>query len=176
MPLYFSRPLRRIDYFIGKLGVIAWFLAMVIILSSITAYVLGLLFSLDITIVRDTLPVLLGSIAYGLVIALSAGLLVLALSSLSRNSRYIALFWVGIWLLSISLSVILENVDRDQRRRESRNRLMALSLRREMPLASEDRSAWQRKLQIDHANALHEMEEAEVLAAKTNWRRPTSSC
>ena len=27
LPLYFSRPVRRIDYFIGKLGVIAFFSA-----------------------------------------------------------------------------------------------------------------------------------------------------
>src|SRR5687768_2174169 len=35
LPLYFSRPLRRIDYFLGKLGVIAAFLAMVIIVPSL---------------------------------------------------------------------------------------------------------------------------------------------
>jgi hypothetical protein len=52
LQLYFARPLRRIDYFVGKLGVIGWFLSMVIILPSLIAYVLGLLFSLDITIVR----------------------------------------------------------------------------------------------------------------------------
>ena len=97
LPLYFSRPLRRIDYFVGKLGVIAAFIGMIVIVPSIIAYVLGLLFSLDITIVKDTFRVLLASIAYGLVIALSAGLLILALSSLSRNSRYVALFWVAIW-------------------------------------------------------------------------------
>src|SRR5213078_4823898 len=44
LPLYFSRPLRRIDYFLGKLGVIAWFLGMVIVFPSVIAYVLGLLF------------------------------------------------------------------------------------------------------------------------------------
>ena len=68
MPLYFSRPLRRIDYFLGKLGVIAAFLGMVIIVPSIVAYVLGMLFSLDITILRDTFGILLASICYGLVI------------------------------------------------------------------------------------------------------------
>ena len=37
---------------------------------------------------------------YGLVIALSAGTLMLALSSLSRNSRYVALLWLGVWFVS----------------------------------------------------------------------------
>ena len=58
LPLYFSRPLRRIDYFVGKLGVIAWFLALVVVVPSLIAYVLGLFFSLDITILWDTLPLL----------------------------------------------------------------------------------------------------------------------
>src|SRR5438105_11483020 len=50
LPLYFSRPLRRIDYFIGKLGIITALLALIVIVPSIVAYVLGLLFSLDASI------------------------------------------------------------------------------------------------------------------------------
>src|SRR3954462_872362 len=70
MPLYFSRPLRRTDYFIGKLGVIITLLSTVIIAPSVLAYALGLLFSLDITIVRDTSRIVLASVAYGFVIAI----------------------------------------------------------------------------------------------------------
>ncbi len=112
LPLYFSRPLRRIDYFAGKLGVIVAFVGMVVIVPSLIAYALGLLFSLDITIVRDTLPLLLSTIAYGLVISVSAGLFILALSSLSRNSRYIPIFWLVIWLGSAISGFILEKADR----------------------------------------------------------------
>src|SRR5205823_79487 len=75
LPLYFSRPLRRIDYFFGKLGVIVIFLGRVIVLPCVIAYVLGLLFSLDRSILRDTFRLLLAAVTYGLVIALSAGLL-----------------------------------------------------------------------------------------------------
>ncbi|HEV3260716.1 MAG TPA: hypothetical protein VG013_27935, partial [Gemmataceae bacterium] len=77
MPLYFSRPLRRIDYFLGKLGVIGYFLGMVLIVPSMVGYVLGLLFSMDISILVDTFPILLASTAYGAVMTLSAGLLML---------------------------------------------------------------------------------------------------
>jgi ABC-2 type transport system permease protein len=115
LPLYFSRPLRRIDYFFGKLGVIIALLAALIIVPSIVAYVLGLLFSLDITILRDTSKVLLGAVLYGLVIAVSAGTLMLALSSLSRNSRYVAMFWLGVWILSSTVSVVLMSVEHERR-------------------------------------------------------------
>ncbi len=114
-PLYFSRPLRRIDYFLGKLGVIVAFLGMVIIVPSLIAYALGLLFSLDISIVRDTFRILVASVAYGLVIAISAGMLILALSSLSRNSRYIALLWLAVWIGTGAVAGILTSADRHQR-------------------------------------------------------------
>ncbi|MEX2137848.1 MAG: hypothetical protein WD894_01205 [Pirellulales bacterium] len=118
LPLYFSRPLRRIDYFAGKLGVIVGFLGMVIIVPSLIAYALGLLFSLDITILRDTLHLLIASVMYGLVIAVSAGLLMLALSTMSRNSRYISLLWLAVWVGSGMVSHVLEqtNVQQQQMR------------------------------------------------------------
>jgi ABC-2 type transport system permease protein len=119
LPLYFSRPLRRIDYFLGKLGVIVAFISMVTIVPSLIAYALGLLFSLDLTIIRDTFGLLLCSITYGLVIAVSSGLLMLALSSLTRNSRYVGLFWLGIWIISSMTAAILEGVDTSQRMQES---------------------------------------------------------
>jgi ABC-2 type transport system permease protein len=99
LPLYFSRPLRRIDYFLGKFGVIAAFLLTVTLVPAVLAYVVGLAFSLDPMVVRDTWRVLVGSIAFSLVATLSAGLLMLAFSSLSRNSRHVASLWVGLWMV-----------------------------------------------------------------------------
>ncbi|MFI5381372.1 MAG: hypothetical protein ACHRHE_18910 [Tepidisphaerales bacterium] len=174
LPLYFSRPLRRIDYFVGKLGVIAVFLGRIIILPSLIAYVLGLLFSLDITIIRDTFRILLASLVYGLVITLSAGLLILALSSLSRNSRYIALCWLGIWFVSGIVATLLQETERSQRRQEVYQRTMEIQRkqvaanpagrspddrrRRDRPLMDEQRTAWA-KMQADDLRAL-----------KTSWR------
>lgn len=119
LPLYFSRPLRRFDYFLGKWGVVVAFLGAVTIAPAIVAYVLGLLFSLDLTILRETFPLLLASIAYGLLISASAGTLILALSSLSRNSRYVALFWLAIWLGTSAVSGVLQSVDVQQRQHEA---------------------------------------------------------
>ena len=100
----------------------------------VLAYVLGLLFSLDLTIVRDTCRLLLASIAYGLVIIVSAGTLMLALSSLSRNSRYVALFWVGLWFVSGIVSSVLEFSDQVSAARQ-RYRLPVRRQRRCRPSA-----------------------------------------
>jgi ABC-2 type transport system permease protein len=144
LPLYFSRPLRRIDYFLGKLGVIVALLGIAIVVPAFAAYLLGLAFSLDVSIVRDTAGILLASVAYGLVIAVSAGLLILALSSLSRNSRYVALFWMGIWIMTSTVSLVLVEVDREQR----------------MHAAGARRQHW----------ASEELLRGEIEAAKSNWR------
>jgi ABC-2 type transport system permease protein len=120
LPLYFSRPLRRFDYCLGKLGVIVALLAAVIVVPSIAAYILGMAFSLDLSILRDTIRILVASIAYGVLIAVSAGMLMLAFSSLSRNSRYVALLWVGAWIVSSAVSAALSEADRENRRHATR--------------------------------------------------------
>ncbi len=100
IPLYLSRPLLRFQYFLGKLGVIVGFLSMVTVVPAFIAYVVGITFSLDWSVVQDTWRVLVGSVVYGLVVAISCGLIMLAFSSLSRNSRAVAMLWVALWLIS----------------------------------------------------------------------------
>jgi ABC-2 type transport system permease protein len=176
LPLYFSRPLRRGDYFIGKLGVIAWFLSMVVILPSLIAYVLGLLFSLDVTILWDTLALLAACLAYGAVIVLSAGTFMLALSSLSRNSRYIALFWVGIWFVSGTVASILEGVEANQRRHRLGERLEKLRRAQrpgKWPQTPEEQRAAQeeqRAAQEAERKSMAEFQAEEIQAARNNWR------
>ena len=113
---------------------------------------------IDITLIRDTYRLLISSIVYGLIIASSAGLLVLALSSLSRNSRYIALFWLGIWFVSGILSTILQDAARHEHRQEFFNSQQVISptpqMRRQLRLTS----AWD------------DFEKAELERSKTDWR------
>jgi ABC-type transport system involved in multi-copper enzyme maturation permease subunit len=110
LQLYFSRPIRRFDYFIGKLGTIAWFLLLVTVAPSILAWVLGVLFSLSFTAAIATFPILLGVVVYGLILSVSAGLLMLAISSLTRRSGYVVLMWFGIWMGGWVLMTVLEAV------------------------------------------------------------------
>jgi ABC-2 type transport system permease protein len=107
LPLYFARPLTRLDYLLGKLGVIGVLVATVAVGPAIFAYAVGVCFSLDVGVVKDTYPLLLASVAYGLVITLSVGTLILAMSSLSRRSLYVGIAWAGLWLISGSVGSIL---------------------------------------------------------------------
>jgi ABC-2 type transport system permease protein len=107
VPLYYSRPLTRADYFLGKLGVIAGYLGYVTVLPLTLAYLLGTVFSADITVFRDTFGLYLAGLAYSAVIIVSSGTLMLALSSLSRNSRYVGVMWVAVWIISNSVAEVL---------------------------------------------------------------------
>jgi hypothetical protein len=55
---------------------------------------------LDVTVVRHTFPVLAATLAFGAVVVASAGTLMLAISSLSRNSRTVGAIWLGLIMLS----------------------------------------------------------------------------
>lgn len=107
IPLYLSRPVRRFEYFLGKLGVIAAYLSVVTVLPVLVAFLLGFGFGLDPSVFRDTARLLGASIVFGGIVVVSAGLLMLALSSLSRNSRYVGAMWLALWLIGDFASGIL---------------------------------------------------------------------
>ncbi len=118
LPLYFARPLTRLDYFLGKLGVIGALVASMAVGPAVFSYILGLIFCLDLSVIKDTYPILLGSVAYGLVITLSAGTLILAMSSLTRRSLYVGIIWAGLWIISSMVGRILTDIHRESMHRE----------------------------------------------------------
>ena len=125
LPLYFARPLNRLDYFLGKLGVIGALVLSVAVGPAILAYVVGGCFSLDLSILKDTYPVILASVAYGLVITLSVGTLILALSSLTRRSLYVGIAWAGFWIITSTVGTILTEIRSESLRMELSERELA---------------------------------------------------
>jgi hypothetical protein len=118
LPLYFARPLTRLDYFLGKLGVIGALVASVAVGPAVLAYVVGICFCLDLSAIKDTYPILLGSVAYGLIVTISAGTLILALSSLTRRSLYVGITWAGLWIISSMVGTTLTAIHGESIQRE----------------------------------------------------------
>jgi hypothetical protein len=163
--------LRRIDYLAGKLGVIAAFLGLAIIVPCLLTYALGLMFSLDFSIVKDTYRLLLASVAYGVVIILSAGTLILALSSLSRNSRYVALFWLSIWIVTNIVSGVLEMTAEVQRRQTYyRQTAVAQGVAAPMGQSREERRRQQQAMRVEQSSRLEKLQAEQEEAARTDWR------
>jgi ABC-2 type transport system permease protein len=149
---------RRIDYFLGKLGVIGFVLAAVTIVPAALAYVLGVLFSLDFSVLRDTWRFLAASIGYGLVVVVSAGTMMLALSSLSRNSRYVGLLWIGLWIISNVVGAILGGMHEASVHRDAWH----AEMQRGAKAGGNQRQDWQR--------IQDKINEAKAEAAQSNWR------
>jgi ABC-2 type transport system permease protein len=173
LPLYFSRPLRRIDYFLGKLGVVVVFLGLVLVVPSAIAWVLGLLFSLDLSIIRDTFPLLLASLAYGAVLSFSAGLLILALSSLSRNSRYVGLFWLAIWFVTSIVGTVLAAVNEEHRMHQQYRRAYEADQASRAAAKSQTPQERQRhaaEMQAAQQRLWRDIQRERLEAAKTDWR------
>jgi hypothetical protein len=183
-PLYFARPLTRLDYFLGKLGVIGALVAAVAVGPALFAYIVGVCFSLDLSVIKDTYRVLLASIVYGLVITLSVGTLMLALSSLSRRSLYVGMAWFGLWWISAAVAGILtglqfESVHRRLQREEFQK---ADAEARELAAKetvvadeNEQEKAMRRRRQGElHQEAFmrasERREETLAAEARTNWR------
>lgn len=116
LPLYFARPLTRLDYFLGKLGVIGTLVGAVAVGPAVFAYILGACFSFDLGVIKDTYQVLFAILAYGLVITFSVGTLILALSSMSKRTVYVAIAWAGIWIISGSVAGIMTDINQSSHR------------------------------------------------------------
>lgn len=155
LPLYFSRPLRRLDYFLGKLGVIAALVAAVAVAPAVVAYVFGICFSLDLGMIRDTWRLLPASVAYGLVIVVSTGTLALALSSLSRRSLYVGIAWGGVWLISSAVAGVLGGIQRDTIAR---------------PMWQEQRTQANADRRASYNLIRARVEQELAVVAPTNWR------
>src|SRR5262249_12514590 len=95
------------------LGVIGSFLAAVVILPAIFAYVLGVGFSFQLRVIQQTYQLLGASILYGLVITVSAGTFMLALSSLSRRSIYVGMTWLCFWIVTTTVAGLLTVIQRE---------------------------------------------------------------
>jgi ABC-2 type transport system permease protein len=182
LPLYFSRPVRRIDYFLGKLGTVAYFMGMVLIVPSLVAYLLGLIFSLDMTIIRDTYRILLASIGYGVIMTLSISMLILALSALTRNSRFVALFWVCVWFVSFGAAQAVMLIDEEQRQNANQQRAMEMYSKQQQLQQEQQQQHLQpaeaheerRKRDLALRDAQQKFEEdaeaEELRLAKKDWR------
>jgi ABC-2 type transport system permease protein len=155
LPLYFSRPLRRLDYLLGKLGVIAALVAAVAVVPAVVAYLFGICFSLDLGMIRNTWRLVPASIGYGLVIVVSAGTLMLALSSLSRRSLYIGIAWGGLWVISSAVAGVLGGIQRESIAR---------------PIWQEHNARARSARPANYNSTREGVEEALAEAAPTNWR------
>lgn len=96
LQIYLSKPLLRAEYIVGKAAVLFTFLMLVTWLPALLLLFLQVMFAGSFTFLKSNL-FLFPAITVGAILqALLATLTMLALSSLSKSSRYVAILYAGI--------------------------------------------------------------------------------
>jgi ABC-type transport system involved in multi-copper enzyme maturation permease subunit len=96
MPLYLSRPLTRIDYALGKFGVLAWFLGGLTIVPCIVLWLFVVISSPEDGTFMETLPELPRILLHGGVVVVTYASTMLAVSALFRRPMFAGLVWYAL--------------------------------------------------------------------------------
>lgn len=97
--LYFSRPLSKFSYILGKLMVLVVLCSVITTLPALILYGCGISLSPNLTPLYATWDIPLRIIVVGLIHSVPASLLALMLSSITTESRYAMFGWYAIWTL-----------------------------------------------------------------------------
>jgi ABC-type transport system involved in multi-copper enzyme maturation permease subunit len=112
--LYFSRPLSRWQYALGKLATVWFYLLMLSAAPALALYVLGVLLSPSVNVVYDTWDLPLRVVAAATVLMLPTASLALCMSSCTQESRYAGFAWFAVWILGFFTYVIMIGVEMDR--------------------------------------------------------------
>lgn len=100
LQLYFARPLRKIDYVIGKMATLSFFILLLSLVPGVLFILFKLLFAGNLVFLRHYPWLPLAVVGYSLVLTLFFAAYALALSALSRNNRYASLMIFGVYFIS----------------------------------------------------------------------------
>lgn len=112
LQLYFSRPLRKWDYFMGKTSIVVFFLMIVTLIPALIMLLMKFIFAGNFKFLQ-TYPLLpLSIIGYSILLTAFFSCYALFLSALSRNPRYVAVIIFGLYLFSDILFAIFNGIFR----------------------------------------------------------------
>jgi ABC-type transport system involved in multi-copper enzyme maturation permease subunit len=98
LQLYFSRPLTKKDYFLGKASVIAFFILILTLIPGIVFFLMKLLFSGSLRFVSDYPWLIFSVVGYSFFITAFFAFYTLFISSVNKNRRYVSILIFGVYL------------------------------------------------------------------------------
>jgi ABC-type transport system involved in multi-copper enzyme maturation permease subunit len=107
LALYLARPITRLDYIVGKLAVVSFWVATVTLLPALVLYALSIVFSPSVDALSQTIGVLPRLVLVSFVLMIGTGAPMLALSAVAPNPRLLAFLWAGAWVVSSVASRVL---------------------------------------------------------------------
>ena len=103
LQLYLSKPMTRTEYIVGKMAILFLFLVFVTWLPAISLLIVQTVFAGSFTFVRNNIYLLPAITLYSLAEVLLASTTMLALSSLSKSSRFVAVMYAGLFFFTTAL-------------------------------------------------------------------------
>ena len=97
--IYFSRPLNRGEYVLGKLASLWTFLTIISTGPALMLYLLGILLSPSLDVIAATWDLPLRIMAASAVLMLPTSMLALCFSSMTTESRFAGFAWFVVWIL-----------------------------------------------------------------------------
>ena len=108
--LYFSRPISRTQYILGKAAVVGCYLLSVSLLPGLVLYITGVLLSPDISIVLETWDIPLRVLAVTAVMVIPTTCLGLMLSSLTTEARFASFAWFTVWIFGLFSAIVADGL------------------------------------------------------------------
>lgn len=113
--LYFSRPLSRLEYAIGKLLTVGTFVFASVLIPGVVITFFAIFSSPEWSFLKDQWPVILHVLAGSLVHTIALSSVVLAISSLASRRLYALIATVGFFVLTQVVGMLLAQLQHDAR-------------------------------------------------------------
>jgi ABC-2 type transport system permease protein len=113
LQIYLSKPLSRVEYVFGKLAVLLAFLLLVTWVPAIVLLVVQVMFAGDFSFFLDNIFLFPAITLSAFIQTITVAATMLALSSLSRSSRYVGVLYAGVIFFTQAMYGVLYEVTRD---------------------------------------------------------------
>jgi ABC-2 type transport system permease protein len=110
LQLYLSKPMTSAEYIAGKLAILCIFLTGVTFLPAMMLLLTQAIFAGNLTFVRNNLYLVPAITLYSVALVLLAATTMLALSSLSKSSRFVAVMYAGLFFFTLALFNALRGI------------------------------------------------------------------
>lgn len=110
LQLYLSKPMTSAEYIAGKLAILFLFLVSVTFLPAMMLLLTQAMFAGSLTFIRNNLYLFPAITLFSLVQVLLASTTMLALSSMSKSSRFVAVMYAGLFFFTTALFNALRGI------------------------------------------------------------------
>ncbi len=110
LQVYLSKPLTRAEYVAGKLAILFLFLAAVTWVPAIALLLVQIMFAGSFTFIRDNIFLIPAITLFSLLQVLLASMTMLALSSMSKSSRFVGIMYAGLMFFTAALFNALRGI------------------------------------------------------------------